>query len=98
MDRAHRNRCRRSRDRLVKVRWTKRARKALAKLPPSALTETLAARIDALADGLGLVDIKRLKSSNRPLYRLRFGDVRVLATIETGVLTVEDVVMRKDAY
>jgi mRNA-degrading endonuclease RelE of RelBE toxin-antitoxin system len=54
--------------------------------------------LGALARGEPNVDVRRLQGIDPPQSRLRVGRYRVIFSIEPGVITVERILDRRDAY
>jgi mRNA-degrading endonuclease RelE of RelBE toxin-antitoxin system len=75
----------------------RRAQRDLDALDKSARSAIVAA-LAALARGEPNVDVRRLQGTDPPQSRLRVGRYRVIFGIEPGVITVERVLDRRDAY
>jgi mRNA-degrading endonuclease RelE of RelBE toxin-antitoxin system len=75
----------------------RRAQRDLDALDKSARSAIIAA-LAALARGEPNVDVRRLQGIDPPQSRLRVGRYRVIFGIEPGVITVERVLDRRDAY
>ncbi len=79
------------------VRWTARARKDLKRLDRKTRDRIIAAVDDFASTGRG--DVRRLKVTREPTYRLRVGEWRVIFTIEKWlIILVLRVRPRGDAY
>jgi len=78
------------------MRLTERAYKDLEKLPKEERQRIVNAlrRYDETRQG----DVKPLKGPFRGKYRLRVGNYRVLFRREDGVVVVERILHRRDAY
>ena len=75
----------------------RRAQRDLDALDESTRSAIVTA-LGALARGEPNVDVRRLQGIDPPQSRLRVGHYRVIFSIEPGVITVERVLDRRDAY
>ncbi len=82
----------------VSVRWSSKAEKDLKKLDPEVAKRTVEAINRFTEEGHG--DVKRLKNTYPPEYRLRVGDwrVRFVREPETGELGITRIRHRSKAY
>lgn len=82
------------------VKFSKRADRDLVRMKKGGRdAEFLRRAISALGvTGFGVVDVKRLQGRAGKVYRVRFGDVRVLIELQGQECVVLEVVDRKDAY
>jgi mRNA interferase RelE/StbE len=83
---------------LYTVLITKKARKFLADLKNESLYLRLREAINSLAENAAPPGSKNL--TNRPGYRLRVGDYRIIYTVDGGelIITVIEIGHRKDIY
>jgi mRNA interferase RelE/StbE len=72
---------------VYEILFTRSADKALRKLPRE-ISQRIRQRLDVLAIDPYAVHLDVTKLQNRPGYRLRVGDWRVIYEIENDVLTI----------
>ena len=85
----------------MKVILTPRAQKALdrlAKVLGAAAFEELLQRLEGLSDGFEGLDVKKLQGAAGKVFRIRYGNLRVIVERRSRECHVLDVVDRKDAY
>jgi mRNA-degrading endonuclease RelE of RelBE toxin-antitoxin system len=60
--------------------------------------DAVVAAILGFARGDVNVDLRKLQGQNPPLWRIRVGRHRIIFALEPGIIVVERVVLRRDAY